>query len=257
MTKNDSTISIFIIFSPDHVAIRLTNLQMDAPLFCENLCYSSDVIAPELYLSEHKSVESIFEEKNIPDMSLLKAFSILLCGPAEIIGPGYKWKQSILNGAIILTLASPFFAFLNSIPFQGATPPGAPIIKSKGVFVFGDDRRGLKSHPFIDFRSEEGKIYRLQDYIGYDEIFKFNENNPDHQEVLVEGFSLRNGLGRFWPTQVTTIDGKVLLDKDKQNTALIRYKDPFDGSLFIMYVVAGSLWIVSAVNAVQIMKKSP
>ncbi|MGB8418010.1 hypothetical protein, partial [Paraburkholderia sp.] len=133
----------------------------------------------------------------------------------------------------------------------------APIIKSKGVFVFGDDRRGLKSHPFIDFRSEEGKIYRLQDYIGYDEIFKFNENNPDHQEVLVEGFSLRNGLGRFWPTQVTTIDGKVLLDKDKQNTALIRYKDPFDGSLFIMYVVAGSLWIVSAVNTVQIMKKSP
>jgi hypothetical protein len=64
-------------------------------------------------------------------------------------------------------------------------------------------------------------------------------------------------LGRFWPTQVTTIDGKVLLDKDKQNTALIRYKDPFDGSLFIMYVVAGSLWIVSAVNTVQIMKKSP
>ncbi|MFM0074247.1 hypothetical protein PQQ86_24110 [Paraburkholderia sediminicola] len=188
-------------------------------------------------------------------MTLFKAFLILLRGPTETIGPEYKWKQSILTGAIIFTLISPFLAFVHSIPYRGAIPPEAPILKRRGVFVFGNDRHGPKKYPFIDFKTENGQIYRLQDYVGYNSILKFNEANPDHQEVRAEGFFLRDGLGRFWPTQVTTVDGKVLLDKDRQNVALMRARDPL-GTIFYMYLIAGFLWILSAFNAIKIKKRA-
>jgi hypothetical protein len=189
-------------------------------------------------------------------MSFFKAFSILLWGSADMVGPDYKWKQSILYGAIVFTILSPFFAILYSIPYQGATPPDVPLLKGRGVFVFGGDRHGLKKSPFIDFKSEDGRTYRLQDYVGYDSILKFNEANPGHQEVYAEGFFLRDGLGRFWPTQVTTINGKPLLDKEKQNTALMRYRNPFDDSLLIMYLIAGLLWIASVFNITKIKKQT-
>ncbi|MFM0277194.1 hypothetical protein P0D75_04110 [Paraburkholderia sediminicola] len=188
-------------------------------------------------------------------MTLFKAFLILLRGPAEMIGPEYKWKQSILTGAIIFTLISPPLAFVHSLPYQGAIPPEAHILKEDGVFVFGSDRHGLKNYPFIDFKAENGRTYRLQDYLGYNSIWEFNKANPNHQKVYAEGFFLRDGLGRFWPTQVTTIDGKVLLDKDSQNAALMGARYPL-GTIFYMYLIAGFLWILSAFNAIKIKKKA-
>lgn len=188
-------------------------------------------------------------------MTLFKAFLILLRGPAEMIGPEYKWKQSILTGAIVFTLISPPLAFMHSLPYRGAIPPEAPILMEYGVFVFGSDRHGLKKYPFIDFKSKNGRTYRLQDYLGYDSIFEFNKANPNHQEVYAEGFFLRGGLGRFWPTQVTTIDGKVLLDKDSQNVALTSARDPL-GTIAYMYLIAGFLWTLSVFNAIKIKKKS-
>lgn len=67
---------------------------------------------------------------------------------------------------------------------------------------------------------------------------------------------MRDGLGRFWTTQVTTIDGKVLLDKDSQNVALMRARNPLE-TIFYMYLIAGFLWILSAFNAIKIKKKTP
>lgn len=188
-------------------------------------------------------------------MTLFKAFLILLRGPAEIIGPEYKWKQSILSGAIIFTIISPFLAFVHSMPYQGVIPPDASVLKERGVFVFGSDQHGLKKYPFIDFKAENGRAYRLQDYIGYDSIFEFNKANPGNQEVYAEGFFLRDGVGRFWPTQVTTIDGKVLLGKDSQRVALMSARDPL-GTIFYMYLIAGFFWILSAFNVIKIKKKA-
>lgn len=78
-------------------------------------------------------------------MTLFKAFLILLRGPAEMIGPKYKWKRSLLTGAIIFTLISPFLAFVHSLPYEGAIPPNAPILKEHGAFCFGSDQHGPKN----------------------------------------------------------------------------------------------------------------
>jgi hypothetical protein len=188
-------------------------------------------------------------------MNFLRAFLVMMWGPFETIGPGYKWKQSVLSGAIIITLISPWLMIQHSSPYQGNLPPRVPLIRDDGRFIFGNEHHGFKSTPFIDFKTNGGQIYRLQDRVGYDSILNWNNRNTD-SHLYVEGFLLRNGQGLFWPTQVTTVDGRVLLDRDQQNTSLMRSRNPFGRNLFYMYVFAGFLWIFSIRNVVQIMKKS-
>jgi hypothetical protein len=187
-------------------------------------------------------------------MSFFKAFLTLLCGPIEKIGPGYRWKQSILSGAIIVALIFPWLMVQLSSPYQGDLPPRVPLISAKGRFIFGDERHGLKLIPFIEFKTNDSRIYRLQNQIGYDSILNFNNRHANPQ-VYIEGFLLKNGQGLFWPTQVMTIDGKILLDKDQQNTSLMRSRNPFGANLFLMSIFAGFLWILSTRNIIQIMKK--
>ncbi|MEZ0602043.1 hypothetical protein ACAX43_07805 [Paraburkholderia sp. IW21] len=58
-----------------------------------------------------------------------------------------------------------------------------------------------------------------------------NETTPT---INVEGFIPGNGKGRFWVTQASTLDGKILLDKDAVAKELAVSRNPFGWNLFYM-----------------------
>ena len=82
------------------------------------------------------------------DISLFKAFSILLNGSDYQIGEGYRWKIAVLSTGVALTVAFPLFNLLHSQFYTGAVPPEAPLVRSVGNFTTGNfNRRSINSPP--------------------------------------------------------------------------------------------------------------
>lgn len=174
------------------------------------------------------------------------AFWLVLHGPASSVGTGFKWKQSLLSLSIGWMIYSPLLTFYHSLPYRGAIPPEAPLVKSTGRIIFGFEP-GLKSTPLARFVVDTGKRLKLQDPSGLETISEWQNQNPS-SEIYVEGFLLRDGSGLFWMTYVAGADGKVLLNRTEQVRELKLARDPFNSVLLWMYITSVPMWLISINN---------
>ncbi|MFL9900816.1 hypothetical protein PQR71_22085 [Paraburkholderia fungorum] len=188
-------------------------------------------------------------------IGFIKAFSILLSGEADRDAKMFRTKQLCANMALVGAVATPLVMIFLALPYQGATPPLAPLIKEKGTLAYLHEQYGMKKKIFGGFKTDEGRLYRLQDMDQLIPLQKLMENETT-PTVNVEGFVLGNGKGRFWVTQASTLDGKILLDKDTVEKELAVSRNPFGWNLFYMYAFNGLFWIFSLIDAFKIIRKS-
>ena len=171
------------------------------------------------------------------------AFFLALWGPPSIIN---KWKQSIVMASGIWTVAAPFLFWPGSLEYRGATPPAVPLIKTTGKVVFESERRGLKYASITNLVTRDGQSIRLQgDFTSLSEIKEWTDIHPT-ETIYVEGFRLRDGKGLFWISYATTLDGRVLAGREKQQRSLKIRSEVFGPALlwFYTYLVAPT-WLFS------------
>ncbi|MDR6450279.1 hypothetical protein J2794_006420 [Paraburkholderia terricola] len=175
----------------------------------------------------------------------IAAFWRVLCGPPTSVGDGFKWKQAVLSLAITWTISSPFFTFYLALPYQGDTPPKAPLMKFNGKLKF--EHQGVKSTLIARIAIERGASLTIQDPAGLLKVREW-ERKSNLEDVYVEGFLLRDGAGLLWPTYVATQGGEVLLSKSEQLEKLKVARNPFGKVLLFMYVISVPMWLVSFNN---------
>lgn len=182
-----------------------------------------------------------------------KAFWLLLCAPANVVG---KWKQLMLLGAVIGTVFCPIYTFYVSLPYQGALPPQASLVKGFGRVIFKSELQGAKRVGIADFEQEGGPSIRLPDnHVSLPGIKEWTEKHP-LESIYVEGFRLRDGRGLFWMSYAATQDGQVLVDRDKRRVTLSRGREQFGTVLWWMYgYVVAPLWL-SSFNNIRIVRNS-
>lgn len=185
-------------------------------------------------------------------ITFLKALLIILYGPDELVGPGYKWKRCVLSLAILSLVVFPLSFFNFSSPYQGKIPAPSQVMHAKGRFHFGEEHHGIKTAYFAEFAADDGHTYRLKDVVGLDDIRQLVSSNAN-QQFDVSGFVLQDGRGAFWPLEVKAGDGAVLLDAAQQREMLDKARDPF-GALTWAWVLTIPLWVVSFSNAMKLMK---
>ncbi|CAE6811662.1 hypothetical protein [Paraburkholderia domus] len=190
------------------------------------------------------------------NISLLKAFSILLNGSDYQIGEGYRWKRGVLSTAVALTVAFPLFNLAFSQSYMGAVPPEAPLVRSVGNFTVGNfNRRSINRQRAIDFHAANGKVYQLLD--NSLDISKIGKANSG-VNFYVEGFLLQDGRGFFWPTLISEVDGHVLLGREESNRSLDFNREPFGKKRLLWeYGLIIPLWLISLFNATKLRKKFP
>ncbi|SIO52233.1 hypothetical protein SAMN05444172_2794 [Burkholderia sp. GAS332] len=185
------------------------------------------------------------------DISLFKAFSILFKGSDYQIGEGHHWKRGVLTFAMALSAIFPILNFWNSQSYMGAIPPEAPLIRGIGSFT-NENYRSRVGGSNISFRSDDGDIYRVMNSdLNIATIGKANSG----LRFYVEGFLLRGGDGFFWPTYITSLDGRVLLSREESTISLQTNREPFGGILLWEYGSIAPLWIISLLNAVKLKNK--
>jgi hypothetical protein len=182
---------------------------------------------------------------------LYRAFSILLVGSRAEIGEGYRWKSGLLRLTISISAIFPVVNMLNSAPYQGNLPPLAPLISGNGHIEF---RREYKKPDYAIFFEEDGKNYLFQDCPSLQVIRNFVTNNPG-QPLHLEGFILKNGEGLFWPTSISTVDGKVLLTSDKLSRDLMINRSVWGRKFILQQISLVPLWIISFFNVLKIARK--
>ncbi|SIO55562.1 hypothetical protein [Paraburkholderia phenazinium] len=187
-------------------------------------------------------------------ISLLKAFSILRNGSDYQIGEGHNWKRGVLNTAIGLLVAFPIANMLNALPYRGAIPPEAPLIKSVGNFT-GEhtySSKAIQRYTGI-FHAADGRSYPVQDG-ALNSSHEIMSNMNSGKEFYVEGFVLEDGQGFFWPTLVTMTDGRALLSREKMSKNLKSNREPFGEILIWEYAATLPLWAISLSNAIKLKK---
>ncbi|ASL41918.1 hypothetical protein bAD24_I00420 [Burkholderia sp. AD24] len=184
-------------------------------------------------------------------VSLFKAFSILSNGPDFFIGAGCKWKSGLFNLTIGLSVAIPFVNTWHAHFYSGALPPDVPLIQSTGNFTGAYVNRYRSSREFeMSFHAADGQVYTLQsDAADSDSEVAAKANSGER--FYVEGFILQNGKGLFWPTRVTSVNGRVLIDPKQQREKLGIKRSVF-GGVIVEYSAIIPLWIVSLFNALKI-----
>jgi hypothetical protein len=187
------------------------------------------------------------------EISLFKAFSILLNGSDYQIGEGYRWKRGVLSTAVAVTVASPLFNLIYSQSYRGAVPPEAPLVRSVGNFTNGIyNRRSTNRKYSTDFHAADGKIYHLIDSdLGTEKTGKANSGS----NFYVEGFLLQDGRGFFWPMLISRLGGHVLLSREESNKSLKRNREPFGKILLWEYGLTLPLWLISLSNTIKLRKK--
>jgi hypothetical protein len=188
-------------------------------------------------------------------ISLLKAFSILRNGSDYQIGEGHNWKRGVLNTAIGLLVAFPIANMLNALPYRGAIPPEAPLIKSVGNFT-GEhtySSKAIQRYTGI-FHAADGRSYPVQDG-ALNSSHEIMSNMNSGKEFYVEGFVLEDGQGFFWPTSVTDLDGRVVLGREEMKRDLTVERDSFGEKLIWEYLATLPLWIISLSNAIKLKNK--
>ncbi|WP_175813721.1 hypothetical protein [Burkholderia contaminans] len=187
--------------------------------------------------------------KNRPGIGLIEAFLMILSQDKRVAG--YRWKHTILIGAIGGIFIAPFLTYKMARPYQGDLPPKAPIVKFVGEFSERLVGRGPKSKMWIEFKSDDGNIFYLEEGPG-SSIGQRCINDGCHEKFSLEGFYLLNGRGHFWPTTIKNENGTVLLDQNISMDVLMEERSTF-GSLFrFYYFLTAILWVISLSNAMKI-----
>ncbi|MBC8739531.1 hypothetical protein F6X40_22645 [Paraburkholderia sp. UCT31] len=185
----------------------------------------------------------------------LKAFWLLFKGSPEVVGKGYKWKSCILNLALVWTIGTPFIFQLFDAQFSGSLPPEAPLIRGTGRFVHKFTQFGIRSVPYVDFETDDGRHYvtgrYVMDSIGLEALARTKP--PVH--VYAEGFLLENGKGSYWPLVIRTPGGIDLIPQQRLQDSLRRARRYPWKALMVMYSIAGVLWAISTLNAYRLKKK--
>ncbi|MFM0251094.1 hypothetical protein [Paraburkholderia sediminicola] len=187
------------------------------------------------------------------DISLLEAFSILRSGSDYQIGEGCHWKRGVLNLAIGLLVAFPMANMWTGLSYRGAMPPEAPLVKGIGNFT-NEYTPGIKQRYVAVFHAADRKVYQVQDG-SINSSHEIMSNINSGKGFYVEGFVLQDGHGLFWPTLVATVDGRILLSREKMNEKLKTEREPFGELLIWEYVSTLPLWIISLLNAIKLRKK--
>ncbi|TGP39717.1 hypothetical protein EN871_31330 [bacterium M00.F.Ca.ET.228.01.1.1] len=181
---------------------------------------------------------------------IIASFSALLSGPPEAVGPGFKWKQSCLTGAIVGTLFSPIYTYQNSLPYRGELPPAAPLIRGIGLFELINQKNGFKNAEVVHLRGINGKDYIVQDG---ESLLPSNVPNSG-TPFLVEGFLLKSGRGNFWPTTIKDLHGNNAANQEVMRKALALNRDPFGSLLVGMWLFTAPFWMISIFNAIILMR---
>lgn len=186
-------------------------------------------------------------------VSFLGAFCILLYGTEYDIGMGYRWKRGVVNLALISLVTFPVINIWDAQVYTGSLPPEVPLVQSVGDFTDGATYSSYKaSRRYVTlFHAQNGRVYQIERRAIYssDELVKKINSG---EKFYVEGFVLRNGYGFFWPTLITTLDGRQLLSSQGQIAALKESRSPFGKLLLWEYASTLPLWGVSLVNAMKI-----
>ncbi|MGF6786274.1 hypothetical protein [Paraburkholderia tuberum] len=185
----------------------------------------------------------------------LKAFWLLFKGNPEDVGKGYKWKSSLLMGALMWAIGTPFIGHLFDAQFSGSLPPEAPLIRATGQFVHKFTQFGIRRVPYVDFETDDGRHYAtgryVMDSIGLEALAR--REPPVH--VYTEGFLLENGKGSYWPLVIRTPGGTDLIPQQRLQDSLRRARRyPWKADM-VMYSIAGVFWAISTLNAYRLKKK--
>uniref|UniRef100_UPI003BEEDF01 hypothetical protein n=1 Tax=Burkholderia arboris TaxID=488730 RepID=UPI003BEEDF01 len=187
--------------------------------------------------------------KNSSEIGLIKAFIMILSNDKRVTG--YRWKNTILIGAIGGIFISPFLTYNMSRPYQGDLPPKAPIVKLTGEFSEQLIGSGSKSKIKIELKLDGGGVVDIEDGPG-SSVGQKCINEGRHQKFFLEGFYLLNGRGNFWPTAIINDKGRVLLDQSIAMNVLMEERRTF-GSLFqFFYFLTAILWVISLSHAMKI-----
>ncbi|MGF6443980.1 hypothetical protein [Paraburkholderia youngii] len=185
----------------------------------------------------------------------LKAFWLLLKGGPDVVGKGYKWKSSLLTGALMWTVATPFIFQLFDAQFAGSLPPEAPLVRATGQFVRKVAEIGIRRVPYVDFETDDGRHYvtgrYVMDAVGLEALARTEP--PVH--VYAEGFLLKKGNGSYWPLLIRTLGGKDLIPQQRLQDSLQRARRYPWKAVIVMYLIAGVLWAISTRNAYRLRKK--
>ena len=114
--------------------------------------------------------------------------------------------------------------------------------------VFGEELRGLKHVSVADFNDGRKSIRLQDDFASLWELKKWTDGHP-LVPVYIEGFKLRDGIGRFWITYAATQDGRPLIDREKRQVSLDISREWFGVLLRWMYLyLVAPLWLISFNN---------
>jgi hypothetical protein len=183
-----------------------------------------------------------------------ESLSLLLNGPPELVGEGFKWKQLILMGAVVGTLFSPIFTYQNSLSYQGSIPPVAPVLEGTATLSSGFESTGFKHKQYIYIHMNRGATYRVQDgNVLLPGISTLSETTTPPMQV--RGFLLDNGKGDFWPISIMDSMGKEILSEEKSRNSLAINRNPFGRLLLDLYIFVSPFWIVSLVNLFRLINK--
>ena len=112
----------------------------------------------------------------------------------------------------------PFVIISSTLPYAGARPPEAPLIKARGQLRIRDERVGWKTIRRFEFITEAKTVYRVSERQTSVKLYRlFQRNLPN---LYVEGFVLRDGHGYFFPTQAVSEAEGVLVDEKGQYESL-------------------------------------
>jgi hypothetical protein len=189
------------------------------------------------------------------NISLLKAFLILRNGPDYVIGAGHRWKSGLLNMTIGLFLTFPILNLLYVQFYRGALPPTAPLIQSIGVFTSVYRQPSVFGGNYVaNFRASDGKNHpvQLEALNSSEQLMKAIASG---ESFYLEGFVLQDGKGWFWPTFVTSVDGRVFLSREEEMENLKKRRQPFGKLLLVQYLSLVPLWIICLINALKIRRK--
>ncbi|WCM18020.1 hypothetical protein NDK50_11015 [Paraburkholderia bryophila] len=194
-------------------------------------------------------------EEIMADVSLFKAFSILLNGLDHEIGEGARWKRGIFRMAMSMLALFPVANMISGQTYSGELPPTVPLLHTVGTFsqVYASPKEFRRKF-VLNFYAEDGKIYQVP-LEGIDSNEKMVERAKSGESFRVEGFSLHDGQGLLWLTWVADMNDRELLGRDGQNRLLKRYRDPFSALLLVEYGLTLPLWVVSLFNALKLRKR--
>lgn len=259
MITDDFTLSVLRTPSSACCAISLVFLhdpfEFDRALLVANLWQSRSRFLSSCTMEDSYAVYPELQPRPFMKTKIAtfyRAFSILLTGARVEIGRGHIWKSRLLAMAIIGLAICPTVNTYMASPYQGASPPAIPLISAYGKIRLFHEIRGPRNLYYLEFITEEGEKYEFQDNIP--DILSFITKYPD-ETFRVEGFILKNGHGRFWPTSVRSINGSVLLTPKRSERYLTANKDVWGEKLFFEYFLLTPIFIISFFNVLQIARK--